>query len=126
MRINLTIQSSIGEITRIKGLVLRKVKQLMFLDYVKYLVATKKTKEIKINHRIVDLLDVLVQTGRVPLDKFLAAAPIATLYNNASAATKSRDFKKLNQLALVRTIKENNKVYIEPNFAILDSLQYRV
>jgi Fic family protein len=120
------IKGYLGEIKRVKGLVLKKVKQLMFLDYVKYLAATKKTKEIKINNRIVDLLDVLVQTGRIPLDKFLAAAPIAILYNNTSPATKSRDFKKLDQLALVRTSKENNRVYIEPNFGILDSLQYRV
>ncbi len=120
------IKGYLGEIKRIKSLILRKLKQLMFMDYVKYLLASKRDKNIKISQRVVDFLQLLVTAGRVPLEGFMTSAPIAALYSNSSAATRSRDFKKMNQLGLVTISKEDNRSHIEANFGVLESLRYRV
>ncbi len=120
------IKGYLAEIRRIKGSVLKKLKQLMLMDYLKYLLVAKKGKEVKISQRVVDFMQLLVAGGRTPLDKFMASGPVATLYGSVSPPTKSRDFKKMQQLGLVRMPRENGKVYIEPNFAILEALRYHV
>lgn len=120
------IKGYLGEIRRIKGLILKKMKQLMFMDYVKYLLASKQKKDIKISQRVVDFLRLLVAAGRVPLEEFMRSPAIAALYSRSSAATRSRDFKKMTQLGLVTRSKDNAKSYIEPNFGILESLRYSV
>jgi cell filamentation protein, protein adenylyltransferase len=120
------IRGYLGEIRRIKGLILKKMKQLMFMDYVKYLLASKQEKDIKISQRVVDFLRLLVTAGRVPLEEFMRSPPIVVLYSKSSAATRSRDFKKMTQLGLVTISKDNAKSYIEPDFGILEALRYRV
>ncbi len=114
------------EIERIKGLVLKKQKQLMFMDYVKYLLDNKKEQSIKINQRIVDILSVLVETGRVPSRKFFSLPGISALFRDITAATKSRDIKKMSVLKLVNIEKEEDGLFIEPNFNILEALTYNV
>ena len=116
----------LGEITRIKGLVLRKVKQLMLMDYARYLYNTKKNQRIKINPRILHTLDLLVHIPRIRVSKFLSSPEIQALYSNVSPTTKSRDFKKLEDLKLIRIDKEGNDRYIQANFQSLEYLEYRV
>jgi len=120
------IKGYLDEIKRIKGVVLKKLKQLMFLDYLKYLLAAKKGKDVKISQRVVDFMQLLIAAGRTPLDKFMASGPIAALYGSVSAPTRSRDFKKMQQLELLKMTQEDGRVCIEPNFAILEALRYHV
>ena len=60
------------EIKSIKGKVLKKVKQLMLSDYIQYKLRNKKDEKVKINQRIVDVLQLLILWGRIPLKKFLS------------------------------------------------------
>ncbi len=114
------------EIKRIKGLVLKKQKQLMFMDYVKYLLDNKKKQKIKINQRIIDILRLLVKSGRVSLRKFLSSPEISALYRNITATTRGRDFKKLGDLKLVNFLEEKDEVFAEPNFNLLEHIYYNV
>lgn len=114
------------EIKRIKSKVLKKVKQLMLMDYAKYLLANKKEEEVKINQRIIDVLHLLVRRGKTPYDKFYNLPEVSALFKTKSSTTKLRDFKKLQELRLVNLIKENEIVFIEPNFQILELVTYNV
>jgi len=114
------------EIKRIKRLVLKKVKQLMLMDYTKFLLANKKHEEIKINQRIVDVMNLLINKGPAPFVKFQSSPEMVAIYRNISPPTKYRDLKKMEGLRLVKLSNRDNKAYIEANFSILDYLTYNV
>jgi Fic family protein len=120
------MKGHLEEIKRIKGLVLKKQKQLMFMDYVKYLLDNKKEQKIKISQRIIDILRLLVKSGRVSSSKFLTSPEMSALYRNRTASTRSRDLKKMVVLKLVNIVEEEGKFTIEPNFNILEGLTYNV
>lgn len=114
------------EIQRIKSLVLKKAKQLMLMDYVRWLLATKKHQksEKKINRRIEGILELLTHRGKMPLDKFMSSPELTTLYHKRTAPTRYRDFEKMVNLGLIRTSKEDKT--IEPNYQLLEYLEYEV
>ena len=114
------------EIKRIKALVLKKVKQLMLMDYTKYLFETKREQKVKINQRIINVLRLLIRAGKIPLRKFQSMPEIQALYKNVSPPTKSRDFKKMSKGELIKIQEENGEWFIEPNYQILDSLRYGI
>jgi len=116
----------LNEIERIKSLVLKKVKQLMLMDYAKYLAETKREQKIKLNQRIVDVLRLLIRSGKVSFDKFRSSPEVTALYKNVKPITKYRDFKIMQEAGLARLEKENKVVFIEPNFQILDYVRYNV
>ena len=114
------------EIQRIKSLVLRKAKQLMLMDYVRWLLNSKKRQEPgkRINDRIVGILALLTRNDAVPFDKFLSSPELTTLYHKLTAQTRYRDFEKMTNLGLIRLSKEGNT--IEPNYQLLELVQYNV
>jgi cell filamentation protein, protein adenylyltransferase len=116
------------EVERIKSLVLKKVKQLMFFDYINYLLATNEGRPIKkrINKRISDVLQLLAHLGKIPLDKFRSAPAFKALYSNYSAPTPNRDQSRMLNLDLIRVTTIDEKHYIEPNYKIFNRLEYRV
>jgi Fic family protein len=117
------------EINRIKGLVLKKLKSLMLRDYVTWLVKSKNQQKPgeKINERIRSIVFLLTDSGKIPLDKFRASPEYESLYSHASNATKIRDLVKLKSLELIQTPKgDDGKVFIEPNYEILEKLRYRI
>jgi len=114
------------EVRKIKIKVLKKVKQLMFLDYSNYLLKYKKGRKIKINQRIITLLGLLVNIEKLPLAKFLSSPEVSAIYHNLTPSTKSRDFGKMDYYKLIKINKENGQEYIEPNFQILDIVKYNI
>jgi fido (protein-threonine AMPylation protein) len=110
------------ELMRIKGVVLRKVKQLMLMDYTRYLVRSKMRLHPKRGLRIITVISLLVGSGRVPLRDFLSSPQIASLYR--SLPMRSRDFKIMRNAGLVRVTEQAGKKLIEPNFQILEHLRY--
>lgn len=115
----------LDELNRIKELVLKKVKQLMLIDYANYLLKNKKRQMIKINQRIVDVLHLLIRSGQVPFDKFQSSPEVVALYRNVSTITKYRDFKKMGELGLIG-FRKNDTLYIEPRYQILERLRYGI
>jgi Fic family protein len=113
------------ELSRIKCLALTKVKKLMFMDYVHYLRREKKGKPVKINERIVNLLAILCETGRVKFDDLLSSPSVGALYTSVSSSTRRRDWKKMLRLNLVSLPKEGDVLFVEPNLGILEELSYR-
>lgn len=127
------LEGYLNEIKRIKESILKKLKQLMFMDYTRYLLNNKNKQKIKINNRIVYLLNVLVNSKPMNIQKFYAQPSVAALYKNVHAGTLRRDLKKMiNQLGLInitRNTKSQDKEdrdIIEPNYRILDKIKYRV
>jgi Fic family protein len=114
------------ELTIIKGKVLKKVKQLMLSDYVHYLFRNKKHEKVKINHRIVDIVQLLISQGRIPINKFMSSPEVIALYRNASSSTRVRDFQKMAERDLIKIEKIENETFIEPNFQLLERLTYNV
>lgn len=116
------------EVERIKGAVLKKLKYLMLRDYVSWLLNAKKQQkpEKKINQRIRSLVLLLTDSGQIPLDKFRTSPEYESLYSHASSATKSRDLSKMKFLELIRISEADGKEFIEPNYEVLEKLQYRV
>ncbi len=114
------------ELRRIKDLVLTKVKRLMLIDYTRYLLENKRNEKIKINQRIADLMKLLVTSGRVRFKNFASSPHIAALYHSVSPSTRSRDFKKMQQLKLVKILEENGELYLQPNYEVLEQLIYGV
>ena len=98
----------------------------MFMDYTKYLLSNKKKEAIKINQRIVDILKILIRQGEIESSDFLSLPEIKALLSPVSRATRSRDFKKMLELRLVKYTEKNEKLFIEPNFQILEQLRYNV
>ncbi len=121
------IKGYLEEIKRIKLLVLKKVKQLMLMDYVKYLLANKRKESIKINQRIVDILSYLVKSDPMPINKFYSLPLINTLYRNSSPSLIYKDLKKMiNKQLVIIGEDENEKKNIRANFDILKFISYYV
>jgi len=117
------LEGYLGELTRIKNKIRKKVSQLMLLDYARYLFKNQKSKEI----RMLSVLELLTRVQKVKEKKFFNSPAISALYNKVSAATKHRDLKKLQQLRLVKISQnEDNIVYMEPNYSILDTVHYNI
>ena len=120
------MEGYLEEIKAIKGKVLTKVKQLMLMDYTKYLLSNKKYEDIKINHRIVDLMSILIRTEKIELSKFQSAPEIMALFGSVSSTTRYRDYNKMIQLGLINILEENKKISIEPNYKKLETVMYNV
>lgn len=112
------------EIESIKNKVLNKIKKLMYLDYIQFLLRTKTEQDIKLTQRIVDVLQLIVAKEHIPLKKFLVTPEVSALYRNVSQSTRSRDLKKMVVHGLIRIEKENDSEYIVPNFRLLERLRY--
>ncbi len=114
------------EIRKVKARSLKKVKSLMLLDYVRYLLRSKREQEIKINHRIVDIIQFLIQQGQpIPLKKFYNLPQVLVFYKN-TPSTRTRDFQKMFKLGLISYPNINDEEYIEVDFRILEKLVYHV
>lgn len=118
----------LGEIQRIKGLILKKVKQLMLRDYTNYLFTTKdhQPKEKKINERILRTIELLTHSGKVPFDKLRSSAEYKAMYSHSSSMTQNRDLNKMKSLELIFISTADGVTYIEPNYKILESLTFNV
>jgi Fic family protein len=116
------------EIKRIKASVLKKVKQLMLMDYVRWLLDTKlqQNRENKINQRIFGVMRLLTRSDEMPLDKFRSSPAYESLYSNKTAMTKSRDINKMKAIGLINVFEKDKKTFIEPRYQILDQLTYSV
>jgi Fic family protein len=116
------------EIQRVKARVLKKLTQLMFRDYVRYLFDEKNRRkpEERINTTIRRLVELLTNSGKIRLDKFRSSPEYKSLYFHRSAASESRDLSKMKRLELICVSTENGREFIEPNYKILDSLRYTV
>ncbi len=116
------------EIQRVKGRVLKKVKQLMLQDYTRYLLGTKNQQppEKKINERIYGVLFLLTHSDKILFDKLRSSPEYKSLYYHTSSMTQNRDFSKMKSLRLIRVSKTGGKVFIEPNYEVLESLEYSV
>jgi len=122
------LKGYLKEVERIKGLVLNKAKQLMLMDYVRWLLANKKRqkREKKINRRIEGIIELLTHIGKMPLDKFLSNPQIKALYYKRSDPTRYRDFEKMKNIGLIRIFEKDNTKYIGPNYQLLEYLEYKV
>lgn len=118
----------LSEVQRIKKAVLKKLKQLMLMDYLRWLLATKRYQksERKINQRIYGNLALLTASGKIPFDKFMSSPEFKSLYSGVSVDTKNRDLRKMKSLGLTQTSKENDKMFIEANYEILEKIEYVV
>ena len=121
-------QGYLEEVIRIKGIVLKKVKQLMFRDYVNYLYATNKDRSTdkRITGRIVEILLLLTFSGKTNLDKFRSDPAYKAHYLNKSRPTPIRDLDRMKSLGLIRITSTDDKQFIEPNYEILNKLNYGV
>jgi len=113
------------ELERIRKIVLKKMKQLMLMDYTKYLLDTKRKQRVKITKRVIDVMKLLIQEGKVPTRDFMDTAQIEVLYSR-SPSKKSRDFAKMRELRLITITKDGGVEYIEPNYQILEDLGYSI
>lgn len=122
------VKGYLREVQRVKDLILKKTKQLMFMDYVKWLCNAKKQQkpEKKINQRIVGILEFLTKTGDMPLDKFMSSPQIKALYHKRSEPTRYRDFEKMSKLGLINGFEKDNTKYIGPNYKLLNYLEFNV
>ncbi|MFW9941611.1 MAG: Fic family protein [Candidatus Thorarchaeota archaeon] len=120
------IDGYLNEIKSIKSKVLKKVKQLMLQDYAKYKLENKKYEKIKINHRILDLLKLLINSDKVKFEKFLSSPGAKTLYSRVSSSTRRRDILKMVNLNLIKFTNEQDELYLAPNFEILEYVRYNV
>jgi len=114
------------EIISIKGKVLKKVKQLMFSDYIQYLLRNKKHEKIKLNQTIVDVLGLLILKGRIPLKKFYSSPEVIALYSKSAKTTLGRHFRKMVSQKLINLEEIDKEFYIEPNYRLLDYITYNV
>lgn len=117
------------EVIRIKDRVRDKLRYLMLRDYVSHLLRTKREQksEKKITSRIHQIVFLLTDIGKIPLDKFRALSSYDAIYTGKSAkSAKSRDLAKMRSLQLVRLTTVEGKDYIEPNYDILDHIMYKV
>jgi Fic family protein len=116
------------EVKRIKGRVLKKVRQLMLRDYVRYLVdeKTQQKPEERINQRIRRIVELLTRSEKIALDKFRSYPEYKSLYSGMATITQGRDLDKMKSLKLILVTTVEGKEFIEPNYSLLDSLRYRV
>ena len=123
------LRGYLEEVTRIKEKVLKKLKRIMLKDYTRFLLNNKRTQEIKINQRIVDVIHLLIVIGQpVALEAFASTTQVKTLYRNLNISTWYRDLAKMNKSKLITiSLNEESKIaYIEPNFSKLDTIIYNV
>jgi Fic family protein len=116
------------EVERIKWRVLKKVKQLMLQDYTQYLYGSKNEQppEKKINERIVGVLFLLTHSDKILLDKLRSSPGYKSLYHHISGMTQNRDFSKMKSLKLIRISETDGKAFIEPNYELLENLEYSI
>ena len=95
----------------------------MLMDYARYL---WKDKPKRTSRRFMLALELLINLERMQLSKFSSLPEIKALYSGVSPPTKSRDIKKMKNEGLINLTKENKEVFIEPNFGILEKVQYRI
>jgi len=121
-------QGYLREIQRIKERILAKVKQLMMQDYVRWLLSTKNQQPPpkKINQRIYGVLFLVTRSDKIPLEKLRSSPEYKSLYHRVSNMTQNRDFSKMKSLKLIRISDADDKTFIEPNYEILESLEYMV
>lgn len=118
----------LDEITRIKLIVLKKVKQLMLLDYTRYLLeighgsGSQSSRRVRVSRRVFDVIQLLVRADKVPLESFLSSPEVRALYKTVSPATKSRDFKRMTEAGLVKIDQGPGGNFIGPNYQILERL----
>ena len=62
----------------------------------------------------------------MPLDKYLSSLQLVTLYHKRTAPTRYKDFEKMVNLGLIYMSKEGEDKTIEPNYQLLDYLEYKV
>lgn len=123
------LRGYLQEVTRIKEKVLKKLKQIMLKDYTRFLLKNKKTEDIRINQRIVDIIDLLIDQGQpVPLEKFTSSPPVQALYKNVTTSTWYRDLAKMNDSSLIKISEKDDPktTYVEPNFSVLELIRYNV
>lgn len=123
------VRGYLQEVSRIKEKVLKKLKQIMLKDYTHFLLKNKKTQDIRINQRIVDVIDLLIDHGQpVPLDKFTSSPQVKALYKNVTTSTWYRDLAKMSDASLIKiSEKDDSKTeYVEPNFSVLELIRYNV
>ena len=65
-----------------------------------------------------------ISIGKIPFTDFLSV--IKPIYAKRKDRTRYRDFKTMEDLRLIRIVKENGKKSIEPNFEKLEELEYAV
>ena len=65
-------------------------------------------------------------TGIVPLDECVASPEVTSLYARYALSTRYRDFEKMVKLGLIRTSSKEGVKYIEPNYQLLERLEYNV
>jgi Fic family protein len=114
------------ELTLIKKKVRRKVTELMFSDYIQFLLRNRKTEVRKLNPRLCHVLELLISKDRIQFGKFIASPEISALYYKLVASTRTRDFQRLHQYSLIAYEQVNGELFIEPNFKILNSVRYEV
>ena len=112
------------EIKRVKNRVLKKVKQVMFDDYLHYLLRTKRTQPIKITERIIDVIQLLERKAPIPLTKFFGSPELTAIYRKEKPATRTRDFKIMTGHKLI-TMRGDDDI-LEVNYALLDTVVYNV
>jgi len=120
----------LGEINRTKTLVLKKVKQLMFRDYVSWYYAGNKDRPVKkrIKQRNVNVLVLLARFGKIKLEKLRSDPAYKAYYSNLASPvqTANRDIDKMKSLVLIRITSSGDAEYIEPNYEIFNPLEYQV
>jgi len=114
------------EITRIKEMVRKKVKQLMFRDYAKWLVSSTHGQKKSLHDRIIPLLEWMEHRAPISTKKFVSSPELAIFYGSRTIHTRKRDLKKMLDAKLVRSFKEGEEEYIELNYQLLESLRYVV
>ncbi len=123
------VRGYLQEVSRIKEKVLKKLKQIMLKDYTRFLLKNKKTQDIRINQRIVDVIDLLIDYGQpVPLDKFTSSPQVKALYKNVTTSTWYRDLTKMSDSSLIKISEKDDlkTEYVEPNFSVLELIRYNV
>ena len=116
------------ELNRIKKRALSKIKELMFMDYIRYLQRTKVIQDQKINERMVSVLDILVELKKLRFSNFLSLEDpsIKGIYTKKSYHTVRKDLSKLREYGFIKITGENKAKSLEPNYKILEKLRYKV
>jgi len=114
------------EVNRIKDRILKKLKCLMLRDYMDWLYKNKKRQkpEKKINQRIRDVIFLLTDFGKITFDQFRNSPQYGSLYSGISSSSKSRDLTKMKSLDLIRISTVEGTEFIEPNYDILEKMEY--
>jgi Fic family protein len=124
--VKMGMQGLIEELTFIKERMKIKISKLMFIDYVHFLHREKRKAPHKLTDRMVQVLELLSDTGRISYSRFISSTQINTLYRKISKSTRSRDFQKLRENNLIKLIETEDVMYIETNLDILQGLQYKI